>query len=897
MRKDVTRGLSLFVLAVGCCLHGVPNAAGAAEETALRSQLVAFLESGKAIGELPGDHPLRALARYPVAATTAYLLFEENPELLRKYYPSVTRLALERFADENLTENGLLASGAPSGGATAPLSPGLSALAAADLYSLHLMAWRSGNYEDALDFLAWSKRLSGTVTATFFDPQAAAFYPVDADGKRIPNLTPSALLPLVTDDLLGARRTAQVIDTFAARAPGLSETRALRGDPWNDPLVRPVILDLLSGVIPPGSAHFAALADAAARGGRETAPAQAVWMDFWRGNPALRMGLFPGWRTISTLTNLTLLLEHEALVVPKEMAPLRAGVDSLATALSARSMTLDSYASAMATANGIILRASRIRELIPSRKESWRVIDPIKWRQLSPRARRLVQEGLLSSVDDVKSAKVELSEKLGRSAGVVLSVELPRAPVPLGSEIEFTARLESARDTLELSDATIQIDERRWDMIALGRAARLVPGGPPVSYRGSFALPPGAEPGVVPLHILADLLSQGRRIELHGSESVALAPEYDVSFELPAGRLIGETPAPIDIEVHLAPRYDVRGTVEGTFLRELGTAPALPAAFLFKAGSESTKLSLRVSPKTRLAPGRYPFSLTVSLDNRTLAAYEDHLVKPFKWLHLGPLDGLGKRGTGALEYQVDLFASHTLPDGRSVRWQEVPPGAVDAEGALRPQRLYGRTENQCFLLYTVVSAPSRMSLVWKLSTKNTVSLWVNSAALIPETVPRENEMSGPIELRKGTNSLLLAITSDGPPDRISFALGDENGLPATSLNNDIEEIIDGYERLLHPEEPKQVEAPPENRLKQVTLSLERTDAHEVSVIGSFNNWEAGKTILRRTAPGKWTVSLLLAPGRYSYKFLIDRKTKIVDPANSVTEPDGFGGSNSVLEVR
>jgi hypothetical protein len=45
------------------------------------------------------------------------------------------------------------------------------------------------------------------------------------------------------------------------------------------------------------------------------------------------------------------------------------------------------------------------------------------------------------------------------------------------------------------------------------------------------------------------------------------------------------------------------------------------------------------------------------------------------------------------------------------------------------------------------------------------------------------------------------------------------------------------------------------------------------------------------------VTLHLRAGKYPYKFLVNKKQKIADPANAIAEPDGFGGSNSILEVK
>jgi len=57
------------------------------------------------------------------------------------------------------------------------------------------------------------------------------------------------------------------------------------------------------------------------------------------------------------------------------------------------------------------------------------------------------------------------------------------------------------------------------------------------------------------------------------------------------------------------------------------------------------------------------------------------------------------------------------------------------------------------------------------------------------------------------------------------------------------------------------------------------------------------TTMKKEKKGAWTVTLHLRAGKYPYKFLVNRKQKIADPANAATEPDGFGGSNSILEVK
>ncbi|HHE40135.1 MAG TPA: hypothetical protein ENL10_01370 [Candidatus Cloacimonetes bacterium] len=53
---------------------------------------------------------------------------------------------------------------------------------------------------------------------------------------------------------------------------------------------------------------------------------------------------------------------------------------------------------------------------------------------------------------------------------------------------------------------------------------------------------------------------------------------------------------------------------------------------------------------------------------------------------------------------------------------------------------------------------------------------------------------------------------------------------------------------------------------------------------------------RVAGDGIWTVIKQLAPGRYEYKFVIDRNTWVKDPNAFEVTDDGYGGYNSVLIV-
>ena len=70
----------------------------------------------------------------------------------------------------------------------------------------------------------------------------------------------------------------------------------------------------------------------------------------------------------------------------------------------------------------------------------------------------------------------------------------------------------------------------------------------------------------------------------------------------------------------------------------------------------------------------------------------------------------------------------------------------------------------------------------------------------------------------------------------------------------------------------------------------------VTVEGNFNNWNKESDPLQDVdGDGMYERSILLEPGSYLYKFVVDGK-EIVDPLNSATAPTGFESFNSVLRI-
>jgi len=82
------------------------------------------------------------------------------------------------------------------------------------------------------------------------------------------------------------------------------------------------------------------------------------------------------------------------------------------------------------------------------------------------------------------------------------------------------------------------------------------------------------------------------------------------------------------------------------------------------------------------------------------------------------------------------------------------------------------------------------------------------------------------------------------------------------------------------------------------LVLHDPDARSVRVIGSWDDWRHDGIVATRIAPALWQMTLpTLSSGTYAYKSVVDDDRWTADPANRRAIADGFGGTNSVFEVR
>lgn len=84
-------------------------------------------------------------------------------------------------------------------------------------------------------------------------------------------------------------------------------------------------------------------------------------------------------------------------------------------------------------------------------------------------------------------------------------------------------------------------------------------------------------------------------------------------------------------------------------------------------------------------------------------------------------------------------------------------------------------------------------------------------------------------------------------------------------------------------------------LRPVWFEYTNDASRELTIAGSFNNWDVSSTHMVRADRGRWVRLLFLPPGRYEYLLVVDGLC-VADPQAAESVPNVFGCQNSVLHV-
>ena len=94
----------------------------------------------------------------------------------------------------------------------------------------------------------------------------------------------------------------------------------------------------------------------------------------------------------------------------------------------------------------------------------------------------------------------------------------------------------------------------------------------------------------------------------------------------------------------------------------------------------------------------------------------------------------------------------------------------------------------------------------------------------------------------------------------------------------------------------QIEKLPDQALRKVTFALTALPGHTVFVAGSFSDWEPDKHAMAYSeAQGVYSCEVILAPGVYEYKLVIDGEW-VTDIDNDNFSANDFGTLNSVIKI-
>ena len=84
--------------------------------------------------------------------------------------------------------------------------------------------------------------------------------------------------------------------------------------------------------------------------------------------------------------------------------------------------------------------------------------------------------------------------------------------------------------------------------------------------------------------------------------------------------------------------------------------------------------------------------------------------------------------------------------------------------------------------------------------------------------------------------------------------------------------------------------------KSIQFSYYAPNAHQVCLVGDFNNWNTNSCYLTKSNNGEWSTSLQLKPGVYDYKFFVDGEWR-EDPNSCERVPNTFGTQNDRIVVK
>ena len=498
---------------------------------------------------------------------------------------------------------------------------------------------------------------------------------------------------------------------------------------------------------------------------------------------------------------------------------------------------------------------------------------------------------LADATDVIRSAENELFLTRMSSAGLSVSAGPGRERTVVGRDVRMRWSLVPHNRPVTLGWLEVRMPGA-VDTLATREAPLAVAPGKPATFVTVMRPRDGLVSTLnrVDATMVAEV--DGRRLRWHTIHTVYLEHAVDIRITFPRGRVLDREAVPLDVKVVRRVREDM--TLRARWHSPSGLRLREGEHTEFSMGVEQDTVTVRyhVLVPQPCRPGRFPFKMGFTQGTDDLGVVSAHMYRPFQWLFAGPFTA----SPGAMSAQlppergVNLYAEYDGAGGK-VGWRMLPSRAHLGDGAVSLAPLV--SGEAIGYLYTVVQSPDIVEVPARLGAGVPAALFVNGERVIADASIAGNEPAYErVVLREGLNEILIKVHGDENA-AVYFNLGDESAMAPDEFSNNLWELIDSFQRFVDyassGDEAGEVH-------RTVTLRYVDAAASSVSVIGSFNGWSPEHTRMRRLEGDTWEITLSLTPGRYTYRLLVDNRRQILDPAASETEPDGYGGRNSVLVI-
>jgi glycosidase len=168
---------------------------------------------------------------------------------------------------------------------------------------------------------------------------------------------------------------------------------------------------------------------------------------------------------------------------------------------------------------------------------------------------------------------------------------------------------------------------------------------------------------------------------------------------------------------------------------------------------------------------------------------------------------------------------------------------------------------------------------------------------------RISDIIQPINLEEGIEKeILISDLFYAPNYKLTFSPNENLVVAHDTVNNILKlkarEGFTGLDVLQFTYENQQYYIPfkLEKRKKYLFTYKAKGNPKQVNLFGQFNSWDRTNLPMSdKDKNGIYEITIPLDPGRYEYKYFVDRK-EIIDPQNSVKVPNGLGDFNSIIII-